>query len=48
MSLSSGLLFLASGFVTSSEKIKCALLVAVQVATSAHSVSVFQVKKTLA
>ena len=46
MPLAAGLLLLASDFVTRSEKSNCALLVAVQVATSVHSVSVFRVKKT--
>lgn len=46
MPLSTVSLLLASDIVTQSEKINCAFLMAVQVAISAHSVSVFQVKKT--
>lgn len=44
MTLSARFLLLVSDFVTLSEKIICALLVAVLIATSAQSVSGFQVK----
>lgn len=46
MPLSAQFLLLASDFVILSEKINCAMPVAVEVATSAQSVSGFQVKMT--
>lgn len=46
MPLSSQFLLLVFDFVTLSEKISCALLMAVRVATSAQSVPSFQVKMT--